>query len=357
MRFIVNSLLVATLAMVIYGCCPKDGGSGKQTVSLKVDKKGEVLANIGTDVITKEEFEKELNRQSPFIRARYSSPEQRKNFLNNMIKFEVLAQESIRRGFHENPDVIKSMKKMMVQKMIQNDFESKIKRDDITAEELKKYYSEHLIDYNKPEMARVSHIKFAFGSNKQASLKKARGLLKDLNAKKNDRLYFSQMARKNSDDAQTKSKGGDLNYLSKEDMEKKLGGKFTTSAFNLKKVGDLSGLVETDKSYHIVKLTGLRKKIERSFEQVEGQIRNKLYRENRTKAYDDFVSSLKNKTNIAIKDDILTKVQIKGSGFANKKGSGKQDVPKLKPVKPEIKPKLKPVPANTKLPKDNKKKD
>ena len=52
------------------------------------------LAKIDDVTITLGEFQERINRQSPYIRARYTSLEQKKEFLDSLVRFEVLAKEA-----------------------------------------------------------------------------------------------------------------------------------------------------------------------------------------------------------------------------------------------------------------------
>ena len=47
----------------------------------------EVLAKVGDRTITVGEFADRLASQSPYLRARFESPERRKEFLDNLVRF------------------------------------------------------------------------------------------------------------------------------------------------------------------------------------------------------------------------------------------------------------------------------
>src|SRR5215831_17389865 len=69
------------------------------------DLKGTVAS--GRDfTISVGDFQKRLNEQSPYIRTRYTSLERKKEFLDNMVRFEVLAGEAQRKGFDKDAEVI-----------------------------------------------------------------------------------------------------------------------------------------------------------------------------------------------------------------------------------------------------------
>src|SRR5207248_2178327 len=90
------------------------------------------LAKIDDVTITLGEFQDRINRQSPYIRARYTSLEQKKEFLNSLVQFEVLAKEAFRRGIDKDPDVVRTMKQVMIQKLMRDEFDSKVTADTVS---------------------------------------------------------------------------------------------------------------------------------------------------------------------------------------------------------------------------------
>jgi len=113
---------------------------------------------IGPWVITADEVRQRLNETSPFLRARYSTIERKKEFLENMVRNELLAQEAIRQGFDKSPAVREQMKRAMIQELIKRQLDAKLSGSDIPDEELKKFYEAHIDEFVKPERARVLHI-------------------------------------------------------------------------------------------------------------------------------------------------------------------------------------------------------
>lgn len=89
------------------------------------------------------------------------------------------------------------------------------------------------------------------------------------------------------------------------------------AAFALKKTGSVVGPIDGgDGNFYILKQTGHRKALDKSFEDVERQIRNRLYRQKRTQAQKDYVAELKTKAKIKTFEEALSKVQIDTSGAA-----------------------------------------
>src|SRR5262249_17411521 len=117
----------------------------------------EVLAKVDDVTITVGEFQERINQQSPYVRARYTSMERKKEFLDNLVRFEVLAREAQRRGLDKDPEVVRTMKQVMIQKRVKDEFD-KQKMEDISDAEVKKYWDAHQDEFNKPEEVRVSSI-------------------------------------------------------------------------------------------------------------------------------------------------------------------------------------------------------
>jgi peptidyl-prolyl cis-trans isomerase C len=306
-------LLAVALATAGVVACNKssDGASGEAAPGTKTgelapqsaDELGQVLAKVDDTVITVGEFQDRINRQSPYIRARYTSLEQKKDFLDNLIRFEVLAGEASRRGLDKDPDVVRTMKQVMIQKLMKDEFETRIKPEDITDEQMKAFYEEHRDEYNKPEEVRVSAIVV---NNKKVAERAAKEASGETGATNKG---FRDLVTKYSEDEATKLRGGDLRYFSRESQE--VPAPVIEAAFALVKTGDVAGPVEGgDGKFYVIKQTGRRKALTKEFEEVKRQIQNRLYRDQRTQAQKDFIDGLKAKAKITIDDKALGQVRV-----------------------------------------------
>ncbi len=77
-----------------------------------------VLAEVGDHQITVDDLTTLVNEKPPYLRARYSTPEKLKELLDDSIRFEALAEEARRRGYAEDPEVVRGMKQQMIAKMM-----------------------------------------------------------------------------------------------------------------------------------------------------------------------------------------------------------------------------------------------
>jgi peptidyl-prolyl cis-trans isomerase D len=140
---------------------------------------------------------------------------------------------------------------------------------------VKAYYDGHQAEFQLPELVRAAYVVLnadallAFESvteedmrawfdangrakfeQRAAARKKAEELLAQLRAAP-DR--FAELAKQQSQDPGSKDNGGDLGYFARGAMVKP----FEDAVFKLKE-GELSGLVESDFGFHIIKLTGIK---------------------------------------------------------------------------------------------------
>ena len=142
----------------------------------------------------------------------------------------------------------------------------------VTDEESKKFYQENASKFQGDEQRRASHILIGFGASptpasKAEAKKKAEQVLAEV--KKNP-TKFADLAKKYSQDPGSGEKGGDLGLFARGAMVKP----FEDAAYSMK-VGDVSGLVESQFGYHIIKLTEIAGKGQ-GYDALKPQIRAEL---------------------------------------------------------------------------------
>jgi len=311
-----QTFAVAVLAAASFAACGAPEGKEAKAgdpAALPAD----VVAKIGNETISTAELKRRMEDKGPFIRARFDTIERKREMLDDEIRFEILAQEAARRGLDKDPDVLNAMKKTMVQKLLRDQTEG---GDGVTVseEEVRAFYDENINDYVKPERVRVSHVFFAAekGDANRGKMKaEATKALATARAKPNDRAVFSDLAKTLSNDEASKRAGGDLSFKTREDLAAAWGEAFANAAFGLKEINDIaSSVVETDKGFHVVKLTGRQAALDRPFETVKKQIESRLSSRARSTAFNNFVDELKAKTNVQVNEEALAAIEVEGAG-------------------------------------------
>ena len=347
--------LIGLVALVATACGEPQKGSAQ--------KSGPVVAKGNGFSITAAEFKTRLDEQSPFIRARYSTLERKKEFLDNLVRFEVLAREAEKQGLAKDPDVQLTLKKIMVQKLVQKNFQdaSGAGAAQVPEAELQKYFDDHKADYYRPRKVRVAAVIWnapAGSPDRAKKLALAKKALAKLKAEeKKNQLAFAQIVTEFSEDAPTRALSGDLSFKSQDELEKGWSKELAQAAFSLKP-GETSGVIEAPQAIYLAKVTGQQEEMNRSFDQVKTQIANKLYRERKTKEFDEWLKKLRADAKVTVDDKALEAVEVAaapagapegmmpmmGGGMGGPHG-GPQVVPMVRPNAP---PAAAPAPAPAK---------
>jgi peptidyl-prolyl cis-trans isomerase C len=324
-----KSILTSALAgsLVLAACGGKSDKQAEKKAEVKhgltAEQASQPLVVVGSTTITLGDFAEELADKSPYLRARYSSPQRRRELLEEMVKRELLASEAARRGLDKTDEVVRTKKQVMIQQMMKTEFEEKVKLGDITDQEIEAYYKAHPEEYNKPAQVRVSHILIKDEGKAKKTLKQV------LDHKDDNRLFRDLASGPVNEDAQSRERAGDLQFFSKPEQrvqgDPPVPDTVANAAFTLEKIGDVyPELVKTDEGFNIIKLTGKRKELTRTLEQARRPIQHKLWRERREAAVDAFVKGLREKSKVEEHWDLLKEVQVDAPAAEPEDGKGEK---------------------------------
>jgi Parvulin-like peptidyl-prolyl isomerase len=299
-----RSILLA-IVLVLPAC------RGKTAADLKGSGAPQVaLAQVDDIVITAADMKELLARYAnqPFVLARYSSIEKKKELLDSLIRYDVLAIEARKRGYERDPEVQRVTKDKMVKLFTQHEIFDKVKPSDVPDADVEKFYKEHATDYVRPETVRTSQILV----KERARAVKVLAEVKTL--PKTDMKAFRDLVAKYSEDADSKPRGGDLTQFDRTTTQHPQS--VVTAAFALKEVGDVSDLVATDKGFAVLKLTDRRPALSRSLGEAKLEIQRRLLDDLRAKRKKEFVDEARKAIKVEIFEDQLAKLELAGSAAA-----------------------------------------
>jgi peptidyl-prolyl cis-trans isomerase D len=150
---------------------------------------------------------------------------------------------------HKNKLLVPEQVRVEFLSMSAVDFMRQVNVDDA---EVKKFYAENAGKFSGNEQRRASHILIGFGVSATEAQKKQAKLKAEeiLAAIKKDPKSFESLAIKHSQDPGSAVKGGDLGSFARGAMVKP----FEDAAFSMK-LNQVSGLVESEFGFHIIKVT------------------------------------------------------------------------------------------------------
>jgi len=157
----------------------------------------------------------------------------------------------------------------------------------VTDAEIKAWYEGHKAQFMQSEERRASHILIASEKiGKDKAKAKAEEVLKEV---RKTPAAFADLAKKNSDDPGSAAKGGDLGFFGHGMMVKP----FEDVAFKLKE-GEISGVVESDFGFHIIKVTGIHAGKEKPLADVKIEIEAELKKAAATRKFAEAAEAFSN---------------------------------------------------------------
>ena len=198
--------------------------------------------------------------------------------------------EELETYYKANADKFQSVERADIEYVVLN--LAAVQKDIVVPEaELKTYFEQNAARLAGLEERRASHIlinadKGAPAADRDAARAKAQALLAEV---QKSPAQFAELARKNSQDTGSAAKGGDLDFFGRGAMVKG----FEEAAFALKK-GEISGVVETEFGFHIIRLTDIKQPEQKSFEsqraKLEQEVRGQLAQRKFAEAAEQFTN-------------------------------------------------------------------
>jgi len=150
------------------------------------------------------------------------------------------------------------------------DFAQLRQRAQVSEDEEKVYYQQHINSYKLEDRAHVAHILFKTVGKTDAEVAEIKTKAEDVLNKAKHGAKFADLAKQYSEDT-TKDKGGDLDWI----VRGQTVPEFETAAFSLPK-GAVSDLVKTQYGFHIIEVIDRETARTQTFDEVKGAIQSQL---------------------------------------------------------------------------------
>jgi len=235
-----------------------------------------VLATVGNKKITLQEF------NTKYSDVRSKAPinfPTKKQFLEDLVRYEIGAQEAEKRKLENDPDVKERLRQELYKALLEKEIGQKVQNIQVTEKEMQEWYKKN------PEV-RLSHILVelkpaATAEQRAEALKRANEIFDDV---KKSKRPFEELVKIYTDDPISKGTNGDAGWQSRVTLVPNM----YEAALNAK-VGDIKGLIETQFGFHIIKVTGRR-----SYENAnKRQVRLAVFDEKRKVYFDEYFDKLK----------------------------------------------------------------
>ncbi|MGB9642008.1 MAG: peptidyl-prolyl cis-trans isomerase [Candidatus Ratteibacteria bacterium] len=227
------------------------------SISAGEQKKSQIVAKIGNKSFTLQEFQENLDQmQSRFANLNY---DMKKRILDQFVREKLFTTAAKDAGVNLTSEQEKYLERSKNMFLIRNYISSMLSENPVTDTDIKQAYEKNPQAYQTPERRKLRHI---IVQNEE----KAKEILNKLK----EGADFAELAKDHNTDA-TKQRGGDLGWAQKGIFVKE----FEDVAFSLKK-GEISNIVKTQFGYHIIRVDDIEEPKQRSFNEVQQEIKRKL---------------------------------------------------------------------------------
>ncbi len=236
----------------------------------------------GSEIVTQKEFDELLRLKDQRRKLIYMTIPA----ANHLAAVEV-TPEQIEEYYNANKQTLMSPERVKLE-YLDLDIGNIAKTVQVGDEELRAYYEQNKDNYVVPEERRASHILIAVDGSAEADAKALAAAEAALQRIRSGEK-FASVAKAVSQDPGSASAGGDLGFFGKGIMTPE----FEKAVFGLEK-GAISDLVKTQFGYHIIKLTDIKPKHGRGFEEVKGELAEAYRKEEAERLFSEYANKLDN---------------------------------------------------------------
>jgi parvulin-like peptidyl-prolyl isomerase len=249
---------------------------------------GDVLAVVNDAVLTLEQFHSEI----PVEYVMGLTPDQKMGFVDRWINTELVYQEALRQRLDKEEDIAARLaqveRELLANELLQREMSA---RANIRDEDVRAYFAQHETEFNIE--IKIAHVLLS-------NLDTANVLLSRLNGGAD----FALTAKTYSLDPSGETGGVVADYIRRGDMASLP--ELEDAAFALEKPGQLSGVVESEYGYHIVKLLARRKLPSPvKFEDVSDRIRDGLVMARQRTVFEELIADLKSRAEVEVHPELL----------------------------------------------------
>ncbi len=243
-----------------------------------------MLAVVNGAPITEMDMENAIQRFGQDKRQSLSTPEGRRQLLDQLIAWEILYQDAVDNGMENREDYKLQLQEARKGILTQLAIQDIINGAAVEEEDIKEYYEQNKEYFKEDEQITAKHILVD-------TLEKAQQIKDEISSG----LSFEDAASKYSS-CPSKGQGGSLGSFGRGMMVPE----FENAAFELEE-GVVSQPVKTQFGYHLILVEEKNEPQEKSYEDVRDLIRNHMLQEKQNALYIDYVNGLKGKYSIEIK--------------------------------------------------------
>lgn len=239
-----------------------------------------------------------------------------------LVRTRVLAARAEDAGLHLEPAFLQRYAEELAGRYVSERFEKPFEKKAPTDDEVKAFFEANKARLGRPERVRLAHVALDAPKADAAARAKRRGealaLAAELRRSRGDEYAFGRMAMSRSDDALSRGVGGELPFLTREEVALRLGSEVAEAAFAATAGAVIEAPIETERGFQIVKVVSREQGREASWDELRDSIRARLTQERHDEAFRKFLAGVWEDAGVKIDDEALARLVEESKG---KKGS------------------------------------
>src|SRR4051812_47262113 len=100
------------LLVVALLSCSEPPGTVKVNLNVKTAP-GTPVVTYGDQALSVDELNKKFGEMNPYARMRFQTMDAKKDYVDQAVRFELMAREAAKRGLQNNPAVVEALKQVM----------------------------------------------------------------------------------------------------------------------------------------------------------------------------------------------------------------------------------------------------
>lgn len=264
-------------------------------------RNGKTVAKIGSDKITMKTLQERIQEAPPAYQSYLGTKSGKKQFLDLMVRERVVLESAKSAGYDKKDEYKKAVAEMQKeQERRVRDYKENLlmelyirdlhdsKKIGASDEEVDNYYKEHQDEFVHPKAVVAQHILVPTKEEADKVLARVKG-----------GEDFAKVAKEVSTDPVSASRGGEIGPFKKGDLVPE----FENAVFSLKN-GQISGVVETQFGYHVIRKVSERPLPARSADEAKADIKRILEKAK----FDAWLADAKKKQGVTVDYDALDKL-------------------------------------------------
>lgn len=254
-----------------------------------VEVQGTVLTKVNGSVITLEDFNKRIdNIKNVYPDIKFDEFKDKKAFLDELVKRELLYQEAMRKGLNKKQEVVDAIddfKREVLAAQLIDDETSNVK---VEAKEIEDYYNTFKDEFTSPDERQVREIIVPTED-------RARQILIELLNGQD----FATLAMTDSISPSSKE-GGDIGFIKKGEKQGRYGEKIFVT-----EVGEISSVFKVPEGHAVIKVEDKKGGESRSLSEAWNDIEEGLLRLKKYQQILKIEDELRMKAKLEINEDLL----------------------------------------------------